>query len=126
MSLYLVAGQNAATDPADSLTHLPTRRPRRYPSDTSDAEWEILAPYVPAGGPAPGRGGRPVTLPLPKTPSALVRAGVGCRRCWPGCWARGLGVAGDRCGMMVRRAAATCVPGCDERVRGVAPAADEQ
>jgi putative transposase len=63
MSLYLVAGQNAATDPADSLTHLPTRRPRRYPSDTSDAEWEILAPYVPAGGPAPGRGGRPVTYP---------------------------------------------------------------
>jgi hypothetical protein len=67
MSLYLVAGQNAATDPADSLTHLPTRRPRRYPSDTSDAEWEILAPYVPAGGPAPGRGGRPVTLHLPKS-----------------------------------------------------------
>lgn len=40
--------------------HLPTRRPRRYPSDTSDAEWAILAPYVPVGGTVAGRGGRPV------------------------------------------------------------------
>jgi hypothetical protein len=46
MSLYLVAGQNAATDPADSSTHLPTRRPRRYPSETSDAEWQLIAPHV--------------------------------------------------------------------------------
>ena len=29
--------------------HLPTARPRHYPSDTTDAEWQILAPHVPAG-----------------------------------------------------------------------------
>src|SRR5690349_6335321 len=63
MSLYMVAGQNAAIDPADTATYLPSRRPRRYPSDTSDAEWAILAPYLPAGGPLSGRGGRPVTYP---------------------------------------------------------------
>jgi len=43
--------------------HLPTNRPRRYPSDTSDAEWAILAPYVPVGGTVAGRGGRPVEYP---------------------------------------------------------------
>lgn len=57
MSFYLVAGVNAPTDPADVSGHLPTRRPRRYPSDTSDAEWKILAPLIPAGGPG-RRGGR--------------------------------------------------------------------
>lgn len=34
-------------------------RPRRYRSDTSDAEWQVLAPHVPAGT---GRG-RPVIYP---------------------------------------------------------------
>lgn len=62
MSFYLVTGQGASTDPANVGRHLPTARPRRYPSDTSDAEWEILAPYVPVGG-TTMRGGRPVTYP---------------------------------------------------------------
>jgi transposase len=68
MTLYLVAGAGASTDPpTDSGTgpavaygHLPSRRSRRYPSDTTDAEWALLAPLVPAGGPGP-RGGRPPT-----------------------------------------------------------------
>ncbi|BCB89874.1 IS5 family transposase [Phytohabitans suffuscus] len=38
---------------------MPTVRPRRYPSDTSEAEWQILAPHVPAGT---GRG-RPIVYP---------------------------------------------------------------
>jgi hypothetical protein len=52
MSWYLVAGHNRPTDaaPARPDAHLPRGRVRRYPSDTSDAEWEILAPWVPAGG----------------------------------------------------------------------------
>jgi putative transposase of IS4/5 family DUF4096 len=36
-----------------------TSRPRHYPSDTSDTEWQALAPHVPAGS---GRG-RPVIYP---------------------------------------------------------------
>jgi putative transposase len=63
MSLYLVAGHGAATVPAASDEHLPTNRPRRYPSDTSDAEWQIMAGYIPAGGTVAGRGGGPVTYP---------------------------------------------------------------
>jgi putative transposase len=43
--------------------HLPTRRPRTYPSDTSDAEWRILKLLVPVGGTRPGVGGRPVSYP---------------------------------------------------------------
>jgi transposase len=39
--------------------HLPTRRPRHYPSDTNDAEWAVLAPHIPAGT---GRG-RPIVYP---------------------------------------------------------------
>jgi transposase len=35
------------------------RRPRRYPSDTSDAEWALLAPLLPAPAWQAGRGGRP-------------------------------------------------------------------
>ena len=57
MTLYLVAGAGAATSVVESPPHLPTCRPRRYPSDTSDAEWAVLAPLVPAGGPG-RRGGR--------------------------------------------------------------------
>ncbi|GAB3505143.1 hypothetical protein GCM10027575_11180 [Phytohabitans suffuscus] len=34
----------------------------RYPSDTTGAEWKVLAPLVPAGGPD-HRGGRPPTHP---------------------------------------------------------------
>jgi transposase len=41
-----------------STDHSPSRRVRRYPSDTSDAEWQVIAPLIPTG--RPGRsGGRP-------------------------------------------------------------------
>ena len=63
MSLYLVAGHGAATVAASTGEHLPTARPRRYPSDASDAEWQLIAGYIPAGGSVPGRGGGPVTYP---------------------------------------------------------------
>ncbi len=59
MSLYLAAGQGSDTDAADPATHLPTARARRYPSDTSDAEWALIGPYLPVGG----RCGRPVLYP---------------------------------------------------------------
>jgi putative transposase len=62
MSFYLVAGHGAATDTCDVAAHLPTRRPRRYPSDTTDVEWQVIAPFIPTGGGGP-RGGRPVTYP---------------------------------------------------------------
>lgn len=62
MSLYLVAGQGASTTPLiTSSDHLSTGRSRRYPSDTSDAEWEVTAPYIPVGGTRVGAGGRPVS-----------------------------------------------------------------
>ncbi|WP_344172742.1 transposase [Pilimelia columellifera] len=56
MSVHLVAGVAAATTLGD---HLPTARPRHYPSDTSDAEWTVIAPHVPAGT----RRGRPIIYP---------------------------------------------------------------
>jgi putative transposase len=65
MTLYLVAGAGAPTgtaEPGTGRAHLPTRRPRRYPSDTSEAEWAVLAALVPAGGPS-ARGGRRPTHP---------------------------------------------------------------
>jgi transposase len=49
----------APATPAALADHLPTARPRHYPSDTTEAEWRILAPHVPAGT---GRG-RPITYP---------------------------------------------------------------
>jgi transposase len=58
MTFYLVGGAAASTTPAVSTDHLPSRRVRRYPSDTSDAEWQVIAPLIPTG--RPGRsGGRP-------------------------------------------------------------------
>lgn len=60
MSSYLITGQGAPTAPAAAGDHLPTTRPRRYPSDTSDAEWEIIAPYIPVGG-TTSKGGSPLT-----------------------------------------------------------------
>src|SRR2546421_8614631 len=63
MSLYLVAGHGAATVVASVGEHLPTARPRQYPSDTTDAEWQLMAGYIPAGGTVAGRGGGPVTYP---------------------------------------------------------------
>ncbi|WP_407567242.1 IS5 family transposase [Polymorphospora sp. A560] len=41
---------------------MPTARPRRYPSDTTDTEWQLIAAYLPTGGTG-NRGGRPVTYP---------------------------------------------------------------
>jgi transposase len=58
MSFYLVCGQASTTPPPSTAAHLPTRRPRRYPSDTSDAEWQVMSRYVPAGG-----AGRAVSYP---------------------------------------------------------------
>jgi transposase len=37
------------------------RRPRRYPSDTTDAEWALIAPLLPVPAWRSGRGGRPET-----------------------------------------------------------------
>jgi transposase len=37
------------------------RRPRRYPSDASDAEWALIAPLLPAPAWRAGHGGRPET-----------------------------------------------------------------
>lgn len=62
MSFYLVCGQAAAAPPPAEPEHLPTTRPRRYPSDTTDVEWELIAAYMPAGGTG-DQGGRPVTYP---------------------------------------------------------------
>lgn len=62
MSFYLVAGQGAPTDPSPAREHLSTQRPRRYPSDTDDDEWAVLAPYVPVGG-TTAHGGRPPDYP---------------------------------------------------------------
>jgi putative transposase len=31
--------------------HLPSGRVRRYPSDTTDAEWQVIAPLIPLDGP---------------------------------------------------------------------------
>jgi putative transposase len=63
LSFYLVCGQGAPTEPVAARQHLPTNRPRRYPSDTTDAEWEIIASYIPVGGTDPVKGGSPVTYP---------------------------------------------------------------
>lgn len=62
VSFYLVCGQAAAAPLSPAPGHLPTARPRRYPSDTSDTEWQLIAAYLPAGG-GRERGGRPVTYP---------------------------------------------------------------
>jgi transposase len=62
LSIHVLAGQGAPAVPV-CAEHLPTQRPRNYPSDTSDVEWEIMGPHVPAGGTHPTKGGRPVTYP---------------------------------------------------------------
>jgi hypothetical protein len=49
MSLYLVAGHGASTDVRVSGAHLPAARARRYPSDTTDAEWQALAACAAVG-----------------------------------------------------------------------------
>jgi hypothetical protein len=35
------------------------RRPRRYPSDATDAEWALIAPLLPTPAWQAGKGGRP-------------------------------------------------------------------
>lgn len=81
MSFYLVAGAGAPTAPAPTGQHLPTSRPRRYPSDTSDLEWQIIAPYVPVGGPT-AQGGRPVSYPRRDIVDAIRYLNrTGCQ--WP-------------------------------------------
>lgn len=60
MTFYLVAGSGASTTPTVPDEHLPSKRIRRYPSDTTDAEWQVIAPLIPAGQPG-RRGGRPPT-----------------------------------------------------------------
>ena len=57
MSLYLIAGGGASTDPVSRGAHLPSARRPRYPSDMDDAQWALTAPLVPAGGTG-RRGGR--------------------------------------------------------------------
>jgi Putative transposase of IS4/5 family (DUF4096) len=81
-------GVAAPATPATLDQHLPTARPRRYPSDTTDAEWRILAPHVPAGT---GRG-RPITYPRRDVVDAIRYLDrTGCH--WDaryGCFSRGL------------------------------------
>jgi transposase len=62
LSIHILTGQGAPAT-GDGRGHLPTKRPRTYRSDTTDAEWAILALLVPVGGTRPGVGGRPVTYP---------------------------------------------------------------
>lgn len=62
MSFYLVAGAGACTAAVPASQHLPSSRPRCYPSDTTDVEWGLIAAYIPAGG-TTRRGGRPVCYP---------------------------------------------------------------
>jgi Putative transposase of IS4/5 family (DUF4096) len=38
---------------------VPSHRPRRYPSDTTDAEWALLEPLLPPPASGHGHGGRP-------------------------------------------------------------------
>jgi hypothetical protein len=40
MTFYLVGGAGASTTASVSVDHLPGSRVRRYPSDTTDAEWQ--------------------------------------------------------------------------------------
>jgi putative transposase len=77
LSIHVLSGQAASTVAAAG-EHLPTLRPRTYPSDTTDAEWRVLAPLVPVGGTRPGVGGRPVSYPRRDVVDAiryLVRTG---------------------------------------------------
>lgn len=79
MSIHVLAGQAAPAVPEPG-EHLPTKRPRNYPSDTTDAEWQILAPLVPVGGTRPGCGGRPVTYPRRDVVDAIrYLARTGCQ-----------------------------------------------
>ncbi|GAA1961793.1 hypothetical protein GCM10009838_18080 [Catenulispora subtropica] len=41
----------------------PAARPRAYPSDTTDAEWALIAPLLPPPAATTARGGRPESHP---------------------------------------------------------------
>jgi transposase len=60
MTFYLVGGAGASPTPTLCPEHLPSLRTRRYPSDTTDAEWQLIAPLIPAGHPGRRGGRRPV------------------------------------------------------------------
>jgi transposase len=60
MTFYLVGGAGASPTPTTPGEHLPSLRSRRYPSDTTDAEWQLIAPHIPAGHPGRRGGRRPV------------------------------------------------------------------
>jgi transposase len=74
LTSYLITGQGA---PPASATgqHLLTARPRRYPSDTTDAVWEVIAPYIPVGGTDPVTGGRPPIYPRRDIVDAILYIG---------------------------------------------------
>jgi putative transposase len=79
LSIHVLTGHGAPAV-ADCDHHLPTRRPRAYPSDTTDAEWRLLAPLVPVGGTRPGVGGRPVSYPRRDVVDAIrYVARTGCQ-----------------------------------------------
>ena len=55
-------------------------RPRGYPSDLTDAQWQVIAPHLPAE--VPGRRGRPRVWPLRAIVEAILyldRAGCAWR-----------------------------------------------
>jgi putative transposase len=55
-------------------------RPSTYPSDLTDAQWQVIAPYLPAQ--VPGRRGRPRIWPLRRITEAILyldRAGCAWR-----------------------------------------------
>jgi transposase len=55
-------------------------RPRGYPSDLTDAQWQVIAPHLPAE--VPGRRGRPRVWPLRRIVEAILyldRAGCAWR-----------------------------------------------
>jgi transposase len=55
-------------------------RPRGYPSDLTDAQWQIIAPHLPAE--VPRRRGRPWVWPLRRIVEAILyldRAGCAWR-----------------------------------------------
>jgi transposase len=79
LSIHVLTGHGAPAV-AEPDQHLPTQRRRVYPSDTTDVEWQILAPLVPVGGTRPGRGGRPVTYPRRDVVDAIrYLARTGCQ-----------------------------------------------
>jgi transposase len=60
MTFYLVGGAGASSTPTMSTDHLPSLRARRYPSDTTDAERQVIAPLIPTRHPSRRGGRRPV------------------------------------------------------------------